>query len=134
MAPEEGKEEAKTRGPTSEAPEGRLHTQEPAEGISSTSARTNPPGDPPEESGYGRSGLRIVTRRGRKEVGEAILRYAPWLRREVEFPMRVPVYLSPRRRLRTMHGELVSASFFAPYDPLVEPYIRIATGDFDELL
>jgi hypothetical protein len=29
-----------------------------------------------------------------------------------------------------MDGELVSASFFAPWDRDIEPYIRIATGDY----
>ena len=47
--------------------------------------------------------------------------------------MRVPVYLSPRRRLRTIEGESVTASFFAPFDRREEPYIRIATGDFRAL-
>jgi hypothetical protein len=32
-----------------------------------------------------------------------------------------------------MDGNLVSASFFAPWDLQVEPYIRIATGDFARL-
>ncbi|MCT4475883.1 hypothetical protein N0U24_01750 [Peribacillus frigoritolerans] len=30
--------------------------------------------------------------------------------------------------------ELASATFFAPYDKTVEPYIRIATGDYEELV
>ena len=29
-----------------------------------------------------------------------------------------------------MHTEECTASFFAPWDPDVEPYIRIATGDY----
>lgn len=34
----------------------------------------------------------------------------------------------------TMNGSIVTASFFAPWDPRVEPYIRVATGDYpDEL-
>ncbi len=32
-----------------------------------------------------------------------------------------------------MHGDRVSASFFAPYDRREEPFIRIATGDYTQL-
>lgn len=32
-----------------------------------------------------------------------------------------------------MYGELVSATFFAPYDKTVEPYVRVSTGDYNEL-
>jgi hypothetical protein len=36
--------------------------------------------------------------------------------------------------LITVQGETVTASFFAPFDRTVEPYIRIATGDYGEEL
>ncbi|WP_145167524.1 hypothetical protein [Rubripirellula lacrimiformis] len=48
--------------------------------------------------------------------------------------MRVPVYLSPHAYLRTVDNRIVSAAFFAPYDPTDEPFIRIATGDYPALL
>ena len=32
-----------------------------------------------------------------------------------------------------MHGELVSASIFVPFDRAIEPYIRMATGDYLQL-
>ena len=63
----------------------------------------------------------------------ALVRFARWLRREYEFPIRVPVYLFPSEQIVTMHGDRVSASFFAPFDRRVEPFIRIATGDFPQL-
>ena len=47
--------------------------------------------------------------------------------------MRVPVYLHPTPTITTFDGRVVSASFFAPFDRNVEPYIRIATGDYREL-
>jgi hypothetical protein len=40
------------------------------------------------------------------------------------------VYLFPSEYIITMHGERVTASFFAPWDRRVEPFIRIATGDY----
>ena len=79
-----------------------------------------------------RSGLRIRGERGHPEVRAALIRYARWLRREFEFPIRVPAYLLPGSQVRTMHGDLASASIFLPWDRAVEPYIRIATGDYPQ--
>lgn len=78
-------------------------------------------------------GLRIRGHNAPKEVRDALLRFARWLRLCFDFPVRCPVYLSSRADLTTMHGETVSAAFFAPWEPDVEPYIRIATGDYSEL-
>jgi len=82
----------------------------------------------PQRSG----GLRICGRRGHPIVRRAILRFAAWLRLNYKFPVRVPVYLSPHKRIVTMHGTIATASFFAPFEPDVEPYIRIATGDYPD--
>ena len=84
-------------------------------------------------SGQARQGLRIRGDRGHPVVRRALVRYARWLRLRVEFPIRVPVYLSPQTKVTTIHGNAVSASFFAPWDATVEPYIRIATGDYASL-
>lgn len=81
-----------------------------------------------------RAGLRIRGQRGHPIVREALKRFAKWLRQEYKFPIRVPVYLNQHRRFVTIDGEEVTASFFAPYDSNVEPYIRIASGDYDELV
>jgi len=67
-------------------------------------------------------------------VREALKRFAKWLRQEYEFPIRVPVYLNQHHQFVTIEGKDATASFFAPYDSNVEPYIRIATGDYDELV
>ncbi|MEM6471541.1 MAG: hypothetical protein AAF802_18415 [Planctomycetota bacterium] len=48
------------------------------------------------------------------------------------FPVRVPVYLSPHRRIVTIDGGVATATFFAPWEPDVEPYIRVATGDYPD--
>jgi hypothetical protein len=40
------------------------------------------------------------------------------------------VYLLPGDTFRTVDGEEVVASFFAPWDRKSEPYIRLATGDY----
>jgi len=77
-----------------------------------------------------RRGLRIHGTRGSEEVRSAFIRYAKWLRRKYDFPIRVAVYLSPRALLTTMDGGKAVASFFAPFSRTVEPYIRVATGDY----
>jgi hypothetical protein len=45
------------------------------------------------------------------------------------------VYLKKDYQIKNKYSkELVSATFFAPYDKAIEPYIRIATGDYEELV
>ena len=80
-----------------------------------------------------RSGLRIRGARGHPEVRSALVLYAKWLRKEYEFPIRVPVYLFPGETIITQDGEHVSASFVAPYNRCIEPFIRIATGDYSHI-
>lgn len=80
-----------------------------------------------------REGLRIRGSRGRPEVRDAYVRFARWLRSRFEFPIRCPVYLSPRHRVRAVDGDEVVAQFFVPHDPREEPYIQAATGDYEEL-
>ena len=77
--------------------------------------------------------MRIRGSRGHPEVRQALIRYARWLRKNYEFPIRVPVYLLPGKVILTGDGKAVTASFFAPYSQEVEPFIRIATGDYLEL-
>lgn len=45
----------------------------------------------------------------------------------------MPVYLSPNKLVTTIDGKKVVASFFAPFDTDVEPFIRFATGDYEDL-
>ena len=80
-----------------------------------------------------RTGIRIRGARGHPEVRAAFVRFARWLRHEYQLPIRVPVYLFASEQIITMHGDRVSASFFAPYDRREEPFIRIATGDYTQL-
>ncbi len=52
----------------------------------------------------------------------------------MRFPIRIPIYLKDTEAIRTMDGELVSATFFQPDKRTDEPYIRVATGDYSEML
>jgi hypothetical protein len=80
-----------------------------------------------------RSGLWIRDKGGNAEVRRAVVRFARWLRQEFEFPVRVPVYLYSGPHIVTREGAVGTASFFAPWRRTVEPYIRIATGDYSSL-
>ena len=81
-----------------------------------------------------RSGLRMRFDQGvDPEVRRACMEFAKWLRQEYEFPMRVPVYVKAAVRIRAMDGDLVCGTFFRPYSMSVEPYARIATGDYLDL-
>lgn len=68
------------------------------------------------------------------EVKKACKDFCRWLRSEYYFPIRVPIYLKSSYRIHSIDGEYVYGTFFEPYDKLVEPYVRIATGDFHMLL
>ena len=80
-----------------------------------------------------RSGLLIRGHRGAEEVKVALIRFAKWIRTKYDFPIRVPVYLLKRPYVITVDDKKVSASFFAPFDLNTEPYIRIATGDYNQI-
>jgi hypothetical protein len=86
-----------------------------------------------ETNSRSRKGLRIRGNRGNPVVRRALMRFARWLRAEYDFPIRVPVYLYPTDHIITQDGKKVSASFFAPYQRDVEPFIRISTGDYFSL-
>lgn len=68
------------------------------------------------------------------EVKTACKNFAKWLRSEYYFPLRVPVYVKAQERIKARDGELVVGTFLGPYDYSLEPYVRIATGDYPELL
>lgn len=78
-----------------------------------------------------RTGLRIVGHRGHPEVRDCFVRLAVWLRPRLDFPVRCPVYLTPHAEVRSMYGGTCVAKFFGPYDLREEPFITIATGEFD---
>ena len=81
-----------------------------------------------------RAGLRLRFDRGvDQEVRGACIRFTAWLRSRYEFPIRVPVSVKSSERIRTMDGDFVVGSFFEPDDYAVEPYIRLAAGDYEAL-
>jgi hypothetical protein len=86
-----------------------------------------------EEQKQLRTGLRIRCLGIDPYVRKSCLKFVKWLRKQIDFPIRVVVYLKKDYYIKNRKGELVSATFFGPYDKTVEPYIRVATGDFKDL-
>jgi hypothetical protein len=78
-------------------------------------------------------GLRIHGGFAHPDVRCAVLRFAAWLRKEVDFPVRVNVYLSLHPFLITRNGEKCFALIWIPDGDSKFPYIRIATGDYKQL-
>lgn len=75
-----------------------------------------------------RIGIRLKASRGHPEVAAAVRAFLVWIRRHVEFPIRVPVYLL---KSETVPGKpTASASIFLPWNRKEEPYMRIPTGDY----
>ncbi|MBO5969747.1 MAG: hypothetical protein J6S14_14740 [Clostridia bacterium] len=68
------------------------------------------------------------------EVKRACKDFANWLRRNFEFPKRVTVYVKAAKVIKSCDGEKVFGTFWGPCNKQDEPYIRIATGDYMELL
>ena len=78
-----------------------------------------------------RTGLRFRFDNGvHEEVWHACMDFGKWLRSEYCFPMRVPVYVKSSMKIRCMDGDLAYGTFFGPFDHRLEPYVRIATGDY----
>ena len=82
-----------------------------------------------------RHGMHIIYEQGvDAEVHRAISDCAKWLRSKYLFPKRVRIYVKSARRIKAQNGENVCGTFFRPADRNREPYIRLATGDYLELL
>lgn len=83
-----------------------------------------------------RLGLRLRCEKGvNEEVRNVVIYFCQWLRIEYDFPIRVVIYLKKAYRIKTIEThELVTGSFFGPFNKNEEPYIRVAAGDFNELV
>ena len=81
-----------------------------------------------------RTGIRIrVESSVDDEVRSACKNFVSWLRSAYDFPLRIPIYVKSAPYLISLDGEKAVGTFFEPFDHSVEPYIRIATGDYQAL-
>lgn len=86
------------------------------------------------EEGY-KSGLRMrYESKVDPEVREHLDKFAKWLRREFIFPLRVNVYVKAARWIRAKDGDMVVGTIWRPADYHECPYIRLATGDYPDLV
>jgi len=80
-----------------------------------------------------RSGLRVRYDQDiPAEVKESIVRFVKWLRDNYEFPFRVNIYVKSDSSIVAWDGEPVNGVFRYNDDRYVEPYIKVATGDFNK--
>lgn len=82
-----------------------------------------------------RTGLRLRFDQGiDPEVRRACKEYAAFLRKEFFFPLRVVVYIKNKYKIIAMDGDKVYGTFWRMDDDYtVEPYCRIAAGDYEDL-
>lgn len=81
-----------------------------------------------------RTGLRLVFDNGVDPIlRNACKTFSAWLRKEYFFPVRVPIYFKNKLKLRCQDGDLTYGTFLEPSSYDIEPYIRVAVGDFPKL-
>ena len=82
-----------------------------------------------------RTGTRIKFEIGvHPEVRRACKEFLKWARSEYFFPVRVNIYVKAKPKVKSIDGEMVSATCFLPDDRQTTPYIKISAGDYDMLL
>ena len=81
-----------------------------------------------------RTGLRICARNIDIEIRDAFKKFAKWLRLHYEFPLRLPIYISNNKHVIGRDGEAYLSIFFAPFDGKIEPFVKIAVGDYQALI
>lgn len=69
-----------------------------------------------------------------QSVHDICITFAKWLRTQYCFPIRIPVYIKAATCVKTQRGEESTGIFFAPDKYDVEPYIRIAAGDYCDMV
>lgn len=87
------------------------------------------------DTGERRTGIRFrYDKTVDNEVKRACSQFAKWMRREYYFPARVPVYVKDAKTIRAKDGDKVKGIFFEPKLYSDEPYIKIAVGDYYDLV
>ena len=82
-----------------------------------------------------RSGLYLkIDKEVHDEVRRACKEFAAWARTHYEFPIRLIIYIRDTYRIQAKDGDMVCGTFFWTNNRTDEPYIRLAVGDYEELL
>lgn len=81
------------------------------------------------------SHIRIRTDKGVDDDLKIACRdFVRWVKREYFFPIPIYIYLKNQNMLKTMDGDTAVGTFFEPSAYSANPYIRIAAGDYAELV
>ena len=82
-----------------------------------------------------RTGLRLrFDKDVNPDVKKVVKEFVSFLRREYYFPLRVNVYVRSLYRIKAMDGDMCCGIFWCmPDDYTINPYIRIATGDYEDM-
>lgn len=62
------------------------------------------------------------------------LDFIKWVRKNFEFPIKVNIYVKESYRVKAKDGEMVVGTFWRPSIYGTQTYIRLATGDYYELV
>ena len=82
-----------------------------------------------------KSGLKLIFDKNINiEVRRACKEFCQWLEIEYTFPTKIPIYVKGQATIKALDGEQVSATFFYPYGLNGQPFIRVATGDYQTLV
>jgi len=82
-----------------------------------------------------RTGIKIdFDKEVNSDVKEAIKNVLIWLRKQYKFPVRIRIYVKKDVLVKAKDGDEVPDLFFWPYSRDDEPYIKIATGDYLDLI
>ena len=82
-----------------------------------------------------KKGLRLVFEKNiDSEIKRASKEFCNWLRTQYDFPVRVTVYFKTKEYLMSESGEKIVSTFWSPDNDEEEPYIKMATGDIQDLI
>lgn len=76
----------------------------------------------------------ISDRHVNEEVKVACREFIAWLKNEYRFPLPIRIYLRNQVKLKTLDGDFAVGTFFEPSCYEESSYIRIAVGDYEELV
>ena len=81
------------------------------------------------------SGLRMrIDRTVDPDLRACLMAFSVCLRKHYQFPMRMTVYVRNQYRIRAKDGDMVVGTFWRPECLDSFPYIRLAVGDYEELV
>ena len=69
-----------------------------------------------------------------RDLRKSVLRFISWLQIEYTFPKKCTIYILNREKIPALDGDLVYGTFFGPFNSSDDSYIRIAVGDYIDMV